>query len=483
MSAGAVGLGSAARWSALSQGVRLGGQLLSLFLLARLLATSDFGLASIAMVFSGFATLFRDFGTAAAVVQKAELTPRLLNSVFWFNLAVGATLAVLLLLAAWPVSLVMAQPRLAPLLCAFAVIFPLTSAGAVHQAQLERVSDFRSLAIVESVGALAGLAVTVAAALAGWGPYSLAAQGIATALATTLGLWQRTRWLPGDGASFDEIRRLLPFSGNLMGYNVFNYFIRNADSLLIGRFLGATELGHYSIAYKLMLWPVQNITGVLGRVLFPRFSRIQGDAPRLGKTYTDVTACVVLVAAPLMCAVFVVREPFVEFFLGSRWRPVADLLAWLAPIGLLQSIGALVGSVYLAAGRTDVMLKWGAFSGLLAVVGFTVGLHWGTQGVASAYLVLSCLYFWPSLAIPLRFIDLPVRRLVARFAPTLLCALLMTASMMLADRWLRAAAPSALAHLVLLSALGIVVYAAAIALWQRELLLSLLRAVVPRYSR
>ena len=42
-------------------------------ILARLLSPSDFGIVAMASVVTGFAHIFRDFGTVAAVIQRREL--------------------------------------------------------------------------------------------------------------------------------------------------------------------------------------------------------------------------------------------------------------------------------------------------------------------------------------------------------------------------------------------------------------------------
>ena len=152
------------RSTTVSQASRLGAQLLSVLILARLLLPSDYGLVAMAAVVTGFASLFRDFGTAAAIIQKPDPSPQLLDSVFWLNVAFGVGLAVMLGLLAPLIAFAFAEPRLKEVLWVLLFTFPTVSLGAVHQALLEKSSRFRPLAIIESAAAFIGLAGAVWAA-------------------------------------------------------------------------------------------------------------------------------------------------------------------------------------------------------------------------------------------------------------------------------------------------------------------------------
>jgi PST family polysaccharide transporter len=269
----------------------------------------------------------------------------------------------------------------------------------------------------------------------------------------------------------------MSFSVNLVGFNILNYIVRNADNALIGRFLGASDLGFYSMAYRLMLWPLQNISAVIGRTLFPAFSGLQSDRQRLRESYTRATAAIAFVTAPLMCGFFVLREPFIAFVLGPDWALVADILTWLIPIGLLQSIGTGVGSLYMATGRTDVMFKWGLGAGIAFTTAFAVGLQWGVIGVAAAYALMSLLLFWPSLAIPYRLIGLKVSALLLRISPPIASACLMAVIVAAAASVLRVSSEDRPVLLMMCILLGMAAYAGLSLVLQREIVRDI-RAVV-----
>jgi O-antigen/teichoic acid export membrane protein len=453
-----------------SQAGRVIAQLLGMVILARLLSPSDFGVVAMAWLVTGFAAIFRDFGTVRAVIQRRELPSALLDSVFWLNVGFGLAVAILIALLAPVIAVAMREPQLTGVLWLLALAFPIGSLGLVQQGLLERASRFRSVALIECCATFAGLATGVLAALGGWGVYSLVSQAIVVWIVVTAGLWAASTWRPAWRCSLALIREIAGFSGNLAGSHIFNYFARNMDTVLIGRFLGATELGYYNLAYRLMMWPLQNISWVAGRAFFPALSRLQDDKPRLRLAYVRAAAAVFLATAPLTLGLFVLREPFVLAVMGERWLKVADLFFWLAPASMLQSVGATVGLLYVSTGRTDLMFKFGVFFGVAVVCGTVVGLQWGVEGVAAAYCATALILFWPRLAVPFRLVGLSVPAFLRRLAPTFFVALLMALLIAAAAEHSAALVHAQWARLVLLAALGAALYVAVSMFVQRPLL-------------
>jgi O-antigen/teichoic acid export membrane protein len=461
---------SGTKWLSISQASRLAAQLLGMVVLARLLSPSDFGVVAMASLVTGFAWIFRDLETTAAVIRRRELPSAFLDSVFWLNVSVGLVIAILLALLAPVIAAAMHEAQLTGVLWVLAVAFPIVSLGLVQQGLLERASRFRSVALIECCAAFTGLATAVLSALAGWGVYSLVSQMVVTWTMITAGLWAASKWRPAWRCSLGLIREIAGFSGNLMGFHIFNYFARNMDTVLIGRFLGATDLGYYNVAYRLMMWPLQNISWVAGRAFFPALSRLQDDKQRLRLAYVRAAAAVFLITAPLTFGLFVLREPFVLAVMGERWLKVADLLFWLAPVSMLQSLGTTVLLLYVSTGRTDIMFRFGVFYGVVVVCAIVVGLQWGVEGVAAAYCAAAFILFWPYLAVPFRLVGLGVPAFLRRLLPTFLAAFLMALFVAAVSEHSGVLVQAQWARLVVLVALGAALYVAVSIFIQRPLL-------------
>jgi O-antigen/teichoic acid export membrane protein len=447
-------------WAGVSQAGKVGLQLLALALLSRLLPPADFGVIAMATVVTAFAFMLRDMGTAAAVIQRAELNTQLLNTVFWFNFAIGCVLALVVVVFAVPAAAAFREPRLAGVLLALAISFPIASSGTVHQALLERQVAFKTIARIEIGSALVALAAAVAAAWYGLGVYALVINVVVTAVLTTVQLWLASPFMPKLRFSRSEFKSLWGFSGNLFGSQLLNYFARNVDSMLIGRFLGAIDLGWYSMAYKIMLFPIYNLASVVARATFPVLSRSrQVDPAQVAALYLRSTAAIVLVTSPLMAGLWVLREPFVEVALGAKWLPVADALAWLSPVGVMQSVMTTVGVIYMTTGRTDVMFRFGIVSLVVTVAGMVIGLQWGYVGVAACYSISNALLFVPGFMVALKQIDLRFIDLVRAIWRQLVAALAMGAVLWALRQSLNGQL-DAITQLALLIPVGALVYGA-----------------------
>lgn len=450
---------SNARWLTLAQGYRILLQLVSMSVLARILPPSDYGLMAMAWTATNLASLFRDLGTASALIQKQELNERIKSTVFWMNMVLGSSLGAVLIASAGVIATAFNQPALTPILSWLAISFPLGSLCVVHQAMLERNSRFGVLTRIEVVASTIGLAVAIFAALRGAGVYSFVLQTITITLLYIIQLWLAARWRPSLVWDMGELSRVFGFSANLSIFNVINFLARNADSMIIGRFLGPGALGTYSMAYKLMLFPVQNLTFVASRALFPVMSRSQDAPDQMAMLYSRAVATVAAISMPLMAGLYVLREPCVRVFFGSQWGDVAHLIAWLAPVGAIQSIASATGVVYMAKGRTDLLMKLGILGAVLAIGAFIVGVSGGVSGVARCYLIANIVSFIPYTLIASRVVGLPYGAFVKAIVPSAVCVLAM---MPVAWLCLQAAPPTwhDLAVCVLTASVAALTYAA-----------------------
>jgi len=458
---------SGATWSAVARAGQQGVSLLSTAILARLLPPSAYGLLGMATVVIGFIEIFKDLGTSSALIQRQELTHELTSSVFWANILLGVlATGVSVGIAPW-VAIFYREPQVTPVMAVLSISFVISSLSIVQGVLLTREMAFNKLARIELTATAVAAIVGISMAASGAGVWSLVALSLTSTIAGTILLWTALPWRPRRHLDWGELRSISAYSLNLSGFNIVNYFARNADNLLIGRYLGATALGYYSLAYRLMLYPLQNVSWVLGRVLFPAFAQIQHDNPRFRQAYLRVCAIIAAITFPLMLGMLVTAEPLVAAVLGSKWMPIVPLLMILALVGALQSVGTTVGHIYMAKGRTDWMFRWGLGAGALAVASFVAGLPWGITGVATAYAIASFVLAYPNFAIPFRLIDLRVRALPLALWPGLKYCLVMVGSVTLlriALAWLRITQP----WVVLISAslVGATIYAV-LMLWKK----------------
>ena len=450
-----------AGWLALAQG---GSQVLKFLvaaILARILAPQEFGLIGMVLIFSGFAGQFNDMGFAAALIQKQEVNDRQFSSVFWLNLIVAILMMLLLILVAPLLAKFFNQPELTSLARLISISFLIGSLVIVMRAKLTKAMDFRALSIIEIISAAISGILGISLALLGFGVYALVAQILGMVTCLSVLIWLYSDWRPMWVFSWSAIRELLRFSMGVVGGNSLNYWIRNADNLLIGKFLGSTDLGLYSRAYMVMLLPLSQVTSVLSRIMFPALALIQGDKARSRQIYLRSISVIALLTFPAMSGLLVVADDFVLVIFGSKWLEMIPVLRVLCIVGMVQSINSTVGWIYNSQGRSDIQFWWILFGGILTFIAFGIGIYWGILGVATAYAIRVLSTTWLNFYLPGRLIDMSFMDVAKVLHQQLLLSIGMAALISLVGLFIPETWPP-FTRLITLVIIGVVVFCGSI---------------------
>ena len=374
-------------WKIASQLAAQLSRIVAVILLARLLTPADFGLAAMALILSTLVLIVADVGLGAAIVQRKEVTAVDLSTVFWTSAAIGATFTVVVIAVSPLIAAFFRQPALQPMLAVLSVSFVVTSLGATQTALLTKEMNFRALELRQMSATAVAAVVAISAALAGAGAWAIIGQQVAFAVVSTALLWFVSEWRPQLRFSRASLRSLGGFGANVFGTRMLFYVSRTSDNILVGRYLGAAALGAYSLAYNLMLIPLERIAAPLQEVLFPALARIQEDRARVGKVWLRTNRLVAAVVVPAMAGLAIVAPDLIDVVVGPRWSaaiPVIQILAW---VGILQSLVRLNSSILEACDRTSTLLRWSILISTANLAAFAIGLHWGIVGVAAGYAV------------------------------------------------------------------------------------------------
>lgn len=364
---------------------------LAFVVLVRVLEVRYFGIIAMAAAFTSLLDRFIDQGFASAVIQRKELEPKHLDSVFWVAIGTGCLLMIVGLAGAGVVARLYSEPELESVIRVLSLNFVLVALSSTQQAILTRHLRFRSLALRSLSASSIGGIVGVSMALTGFGVWSLVFQSLASNGVAVAVLWGASDWRPGFRFSVPHFRDMFGFSSRVFGINIFAYINRHADDLLIGYFLGATALGYYTVAYKLIRILVGQMTKVTNAVLFPAFSRVQEDVERVRRGFYEVTQYSGLIAFPVFIGMAVVAPQLVPLLYGEQWLPSVPVMQVLAFVGMVQALSFYAGTTVLAMGRPSWLLKVSALSAAVTVLAFLFAVRWGIVAMAAAYTISSYL--------------------------------------------------------------------------------------------
>jgi PST family polysaccharide transporter len=370
-------------------------QIVSTVVLARFISPWAYGTVGMVATATAFAALFKDLGLASATIQREKLTPEQLNFIFWLNVAFASAVTLMLIALAPAVSTFYGRPDLTPITAVLAFNLLLSSCGAQHAALLSREMRFRALAVAQIAGTFAQFLTTLTAAIAGFQQWAIVLGFLAFTAGNVVLLWSFSDWRPGAPRLADGAREIVHFGANLTVFDFVNYFSRNLDNILIGRAWGAEQLGYYSRAYSLLLFPIQNIRGPLSAVALPALSRLQKDPEAFRNYYRRILAILALATMPIAGFSVVRSGLMIETLLGPQWKSASEVATWLAVVSFLQPCSGLFGAVLVAKGLVRRHLECGIVGAIVTSASFLVGIPYGTVALAKCYAVGQYAMFLP----------------------------------------------------------------------------------------
>jgi PST family polysaccharide transporter len=378
-----------------------GQQLLSFVIftiLARLLTDEAFGLVALAIVYVTFLQRFVDQGLTDAIIQRERLEDDHLQSAFWMSNLFAAALAGMSVVLARPIATLFGDARLAPVIQALALMFPLNSLSGVPRAILRKEMHFRALTFRTLIAVLLGGVVGIVMAATGWGVWALVGQLLARQLASVLTLWSSVSWKPRWRFSRRHLGDLFSFGIHVLGSNLMVFLIGRFDRLVIGFFLGFASVGQYFLATRIPELFNELSAGTVQQVIYPTVSRIQQDRTRVQKAYLGALRMASLAVFPLFLTYIAVAPQVVEVAFGPQWAPAVPVTRVLAlgvmTSGLLQYNISIMMALGKSSWRFGLTALSAGLSVILSLVAVQFGLIWVAVAVVANVYLLAPLQFF-----------------------------------------------------------------------------------------
>ena len=348
------------------------------FVLAALLPPTDFGLVGMAGAWLAVLNAFCETGFGAALIQREVIREDHLSATFGINVMVGAGLTVLGVGLSWPAAAYFRTAELQPVMAFLSSGFLIRSFGLTQAALAQRELQFRALAIRDLTANVVGGAFGIALAVGGYGVWSLVVMTIVGATIETVLLWKLAHWRPRRLAiSRAAAAELWPYSSKMLTFNLFKAFAQNTDRLIIGPVLGARALGLYTLAFRLVIYPVSTLVGALGAYLFPKIARLQSEPLRVRAVYRAVLVGTFNLIVPTLVVAAILAPAIVPLF-GERWHDAIPVIQILAIVALAQALMTPLGQFMKGLGRPGWLIWWSiGLSGVVAVA-LAIGAKWGS---------------------------------------------------------------------------------------------------------
>jgi lipopolysaccharide exporter len=324
---------------------------------ARLLPPEAFGLIAMVNVVLRFGSYFAQMGVGRALIQRASIDDDDVRAAFTSSTLFGALTTVTVIAIAPLAAAYFQTGDVVAVMRWLALTFFISGLGATARALLQRRLKFRAVSTIEVVSYAFGYAVpTLVLAASGYGVWSLVAGALgqvtvstgATMLFARHRLAPVLRWAPHA--------RLLRFGATVSGISVVEFIGSSLDTLVIGRFGTATQLGIYNRAFMLASLPTYQLHHGIAKVLFPVLSGGRSTRLEFANTIVVASQTSARIVMPLGIGMGLTAPELVEVALGPSWVDAVPLFAVLAPALALNLMWAIPAQALEALGH----LRWKA---------------------------------------------------------------------------------------------------------------------------
>lgn len=398
--------------------------LVSMLVLARLLAPHDFGIVAMAMSFVALLELLTAFGFDTALVQKQAARREQLDTAWTYSVVFALGVAALIAMLCVPISRFFGEPDLADVLRLLALGFiaqGFQNVGIVaFRIDMQFDREFQFMVGKKLIG------LVVVLPLAFWlqSYWALVIGQLATRIGGTALSYAMHPFRPR--LSLAASGELFNFSKWLLASSWISYVGERSPDWILGRLLGPAAVGVFNIGSELSRLASTEISAPVNRAVFSGYAKLLEDKLALRREFLSVCGMVCLVACPAALGVGATAPLLVPALLGTKWEAAIPVIQVMSMFGLLSLLTGNAGYLYLALGRPDLTVKIGTATVLLQVVlMLLLSPKFGVVGTAAAYSLSLAVIVPVSVTVLRRAIGLTFREYVAATGRSVVAALAM----------------------------------------------------------
>lgn len=401
-------------------------------LIARVLSPEEFGVVAIALVFVALAQTLSDLGLSSSLIQKTDVSDDETFSCLCINLLIGLIMALMLFLFSRGLAKFYDTPELSLILISLCPLFFINSFASVPRAILSRKMKHGQLALCNLLATLMGSLVALILVYLDFGLWALVIQHLTTGFLNSLLLVVKSR-LKFAKFKLDLLLPLLPFSLNVFITRVLQEAANQADKVIIGKFMGPSQLGFYTKADQLARFPLRNITGVVSNVMFPALSKIKEDKEKVKLVYLRAIGLISTFVFPILAGLAYLANDIIFFLLGEKWLPLVPYFMFFCISFMLLSIGQISGAFFLSQGKADVQLRLIAITQSLKVVLLLIGAQFGQEGIIISLSIATLIGFNLTMFTLARILNVTFVELIESCYKTIVSILIMVGVLSILD--------------------------------------------------
>ncbi len=355
-------------------------------ILARFLSPEEFGKVGVLAILIKLATLLADSGMGGSLVKEQNLTKKDCSTVFVFNLFFSCLLYLILFFLAPAFEHYFSIDGLTAVSRVATLPFVINALTIVPRSLCIKRLEFDKIFYVTLLSTLLSIIIAVFLAWKGCGVWALISYSIANAFFSNIGFHIVGKYLPSLSFSLTSFKKLFSFGLFTTLSAVIDTIYENVLSILLGKNVGAVEVGYYSQAKKIEEAPSLSLSITVGSVAFPILCKIVDDQNAFKMQAKKIQSTLMSLATPVMLLLSVYSKPIISFLLGDDWLPASHYLSLLSIAGIFLILENTNRTFIKSEGRSDLMFFLAVIKRTISILILLISMSFGINAVLWAYV-------------------------------------------------------------------------------------------------
>ncbi|HNE06234.1 MAG TPA: lipopolysaccharide biosynthesis protein, partial [Anaerolineales bacterium] len=401
----------------------------STVILARLLTPADFGLVGLASVLAGYLGTLHTFGVGEAFIQKKFGSEESANATFVLSVASGILLFLLSIIITPLVVIFFREPQIQSIFPVLAFTYVLTGLTTIHDALLVKELKFQQRLLPTFVQYMSKGIASIVLALMGFGAWAIVWGVLIGTLAKSITLIFVSPWRPSRAWDSKIAREIFGFGKFMVLQNIFGALEDNIDYMIVGRRLGVTDLGLYTLGYRAPEMAIISLPGVISNVAYPAYAKLQDDFGELQRSVRKTVQIISWLAIPAGLGLAMISSSFILTFYTKKWESTIPVMQLLSLYAMVYTLSYNFGDAYKAMGRPDILNNISISTILFTIFALWVGARYGIIGVAWAHLIRVLVLLGIQIVIVKRVLSIPYGDILKSIFNPLVCSIIMVSVM------------------------------------------------------
>jgi len=390
---------SGIKWSTVASAVQRIISFGTTIVLARILTPADFGLVALAFVVVNGCDMFKSLGFDSAIIRCQEKDmPKACDTAFIIITATGIVLFIVLFIGAPLCARFLNDFQVVNIIRGLGFLLIIGAIGEVPQAIISRDMKFKCKSIGKISAMIAYSVVALFLALNKFGVWSLVAAYIAKRVVQIIVEWYFSGWRPKFEFGIALAKNMFHFGKYILGSQIIWFLFTSSDNVIVGKVLGMTMLGYYTISWYLANYLSENLFGNVSIIMYPAYSKIQEAEGDIKSAMLKTLSYVSGIIFPFSFGLFLFVPEILRFGFGAKWLPATNILRILVFVGLIRSLRVTIWPIFLAKGKSKLDFKISIIHAVLFII-FAIPLVFKFQliGVGIAVLLANLIGFYIGL--------------------------------------------------------------------------------------